>query len=441
MTADHVLLVSNDAHFGPPLDVYRQYCPSTLLGDFEAYVDALRADGEQAISPGSEQRTYENSGRLFRKVFASVEPAGTGYAEYNLKLLEHEPDQHHAPTILANMDADGLAASVFFHGGQNGQPIPFAATVGLVSGRPYYADRHGAELALEGMRMYNRWLADTCAEDPERLIGLAMIPMWDIELAIHEVARARELGLRALNFPAPRPTIPDYGLPCWEPFWSAVADHDMPLNTHGASSPVVMDLASYTGVNGWHTMMFELIQFSRRGLHFMIFGGVFERHPTLKYILTEQPSTWVEDTLHDMDSIAATQWGGVKWTLPELPSAYFMRNCYVGNSFMSNAEAHDAVRQGTTDRVLWGADYPHTEGTWPNTVLSVRKAAAGLSDEDLRKMFGLNTVGVYGLDRARLEAVAEHIGPTMDQLRTPLAPEELPREARLTMAFRDGTSW
>ena len=60
---------------------------------------------------------------------------------------------------------------------------------------------------------------------------------------------------------------------------------------------------------------------------------------------------------------------------------------------------------------MWGSDYPHPEGTWPNTGKYLKDTFGGFPEEDGRKILGDNAVAFYGLDRERLQQVADEIGP------------------------------
>jgi len=60
---------------------------------------------------------------------------------------------------------------------------------------------------------------------------------------------------------------------------------------------------------------------------------------------------------------------------------------------------------------MWGSDYPHPEGSWPNTGQYLRDTFANLPEADGRKILGENAVDFYGLDRIRLQQVADEIGP------------------------------
>ena len=78
------------------------------------------------------------------------------------------------------------------------------------------------------------------------------------------------------------------------------------------------------------------------------------------------------------------------------------------------------------ETITFGRDYPHAEGTWPNTADWLTDAFAGVPDDELRLMLGENAIRVLGLDRGALAAVAERIGPTIADI-TGRAPDLDPR--------------
>ena len=115
--------------------------------------------------------------------------------------------------------------------------------------------------------------------------------------------------------------------------------------------------------------------------------------------------------------------------LPEPPSSYFKTNCYMGASFPGRDEA-EAIRQIGVDRFMWGSDYPHGEGTFPDSVASLRHVFCDWSEDDLRKLLGETAAEVYRLDIDELAAVG--VGPTVAEVAEPLT--ELPDNP--SMAFR-----
>src|SRR5262249_29388000 len=133
-----------------------------------------------------------------------------------------------------------------------------------------------------GLRIYNAWLADACSVEPERHVGVVQIPDWDIDASLREIEWAREAGLGAVNFPAPRTTVTSFDDPAWEPFWSACESLGMPLTTHAGN--VDLNFLKF-GLSKVHTHAIAHLDggswAARRGAHWLIFTGVFERHPEL----------------------------------------------------------------------------------------------------------------------------------------------------------------
>jgi predicted TIM-barrel fold metal-dependent hydrolase len=97
--------------------------------------------------------------------------------------------------------------------------------------------------------------------------------------------------------------------------------------------------------------------------------------------------------------------------LSRKPSEFFRRNVWIGSSAqMDDARCEDYRKIGV-DRVMWGTDYPHPEGTWPNTAHQMAKSLRGLEDRELAAVLGMNAVALYDLDLPALEALAAEIGP------------------------------
>ena len=79
------------------------------------------------------------------------------------------------------------------------------------------------------------------------------------------------------------------------------------------------------------------------------------------------------------------------------------------------------------DRVMWGSDYPHHEGSSPFSRELMRKAFSDWTPEDLDQVFNKTAADLYGFDVASLEGRAAEVGPTVEELTVPL--EKIPRGA------------
>ncbi len=145
-----VVVVSADSHVGPRLrEDLRAYCPAEHLDAFDAFADVCDRKETPDLVNSLEATGHAN--------------AAAGH--------------HDAALRLADMDADGVAAEVIYHGSMNGEPIPW---VGGGFGRI----RDNFDLAAVGYDVYNRWLIEFCAADPKRLLGLVYIPAWVIDRSV-----------------------------------------------------------------------------------------------------------------------------------------------------------------------------------------------------------------------------------------------------------------
>jgi predicted TIM-barrel fold metal-dependent hydrolase len=410
---ERVLVISTDTHIGPPLSELRQYCEASLLDEYDRFTEsALRLDS--FLGPGD----LHVHPRVLEAFFNNLGPS------------HFDREQR-----LRDMDEQGIVTEVLFHGSQNGQPIPFLA-MGM-GGIPA-DDTNGFLLAAAGMRIYNRWLADYCMQEPARHVGLAQIPVWDLDLAVAEVEWAAEAGLRGINMPAPRSSLLPFNSREWDRFWSAVEASGLSLNTHAGSADVFLDGG---GPEGTAIGTVELTVATRRSLWVMIFGGVFERHPGLNLVLAELPGLWAATLLDELDSIWRAPHHVIQTVIPEPPSFYFRRNCFITGSFMSQKEAGHMRDHDLGENYLWGSDYPHIESVHPHTLASMRMAFAGQTEDFIRNVAGRNAARIYGLPEDELAKVADRIGPTLDDLMEPFGSDQIPADMVCSLGFRQSGYW
>jgi predicted TIM-barrel fold metal-dependent hydrolase len=303
---------------------------------------------------------------------------------------------------LKDLEGDGIVAEVLFP-----NRVPFG----------HFKDAYSQELREAGAVAYNRWLADFCREAPGRRAGMAVVSLRDIPGAVSELRRAKEDGLRGVMLPNYWRTedIPPFLDPCYEPFWAACSELGMPVNCHGGASIGDVDMAQY-GVAAMLTYATETTFLSTRPLTLMIWGGVFERHPDLTFVITESRADWVPSRLAFLDTVYENDlFGHIKETVKHKPSEYWHRQCYVVASFMSRDEALKRDRIGL-DRLIWGADYPHFEGTWPHTHRWLKETFGGLPTPEVRAILAENPARVFGFDLGELSVHAEAVGPPIDDL-------------------------
>jgi predicted TIM-barrel fold metal-dependent hydrolase len=405
-----LILVSSDTHIGPRMSDMRPYCEEKYITQFDELADTLEAQRKQAVD------TMLNRLLQFPE-FEEAEDSWESNIRWNCRSAGHY-DMH---ARLRDLDHDGVAADLILHGSQNGEPVPWNEL-----GTPVPSSPEHAVLRAAGQRIYNRWLADACTIEPDRHIGIAQIPIWDLEASVKEIQWAREAGLRGVNFNRMVPDLPAYNEAHWEPLWEVCEALEMPLTNHGSGGPF------YSGPEGLAMSMVETSIWAQRLVFALVFSRAFERHPGLKLVIAEQLGVPPSIVARNMDSVwhSPVQKSQLRRILTKAPSEYMRSNVFFGLSFQSHGETEEAVNDGYVANAMWGSDYPHAEGTWrysedesetPLNHLALRKTFAGAPIDAVRLMAGENAARVYGLDLEKLQEVANNINaPTFREVSVPL---------------------
>ena len=408
-----VLVISSDCHAG------------ALPATYNAYMPRAFHDAANAWWLAYAREMYSRAGTFFDQeaVKTYAEQAGEGgarmqaFSDPSLKLSDADilgmlgdtsspfaprRGEFDATVRMQELDADGIAGEVIFP-----QMAPFGA--GLMQ----YRYPVTPEQSFAGCQAYNRWLADFCSANPARQAGVALIDVEDIEATVKEIRAARAMGLwGGVLLPSSTGKHPFYHHPRYEPIWAVCQELDIPVQSHSGWSPDYGDVPSATAM-----FISEVDMWAQRPFTAMLWAGVFERYPNLKYMLTETGVGWVVEKLRVLDFKAASpMFKHFNRGLSMTPSGYFARNCWLGASFMPEHEGRFRHQIGV-DRLMWGSDYPHLEGTWPNTMKALNETFALYPEQEIRDILGLNAANAYGFDVAALALIAERIGPTLSAVR------------------------
>jgi predicted TIM-barrel fold metal-dependent hydrolase len=300
------------------------------------------------------------------------------------------------------------------------------------------------ELRLEGIRTHNRWLVDWCSDYADERAGIGQIFVNNLEDALEDARWVKEHGLRGgillPNIPPDAHWIEHHLFdPYWEPLWALCEDLEIPINAHGGTG--VPDFGRVPAAQLLYIT--EAGFYSQRPFIHLLLSGVFERHPRLKFVMTEQGAAWIPPLLRRMDStlerIRKTgQTGEIRYgedsILPKSATEYFHQNCYVGISQPRPADVA-AIEELGIDHFMWGSDYPHDEGTHPYTREHLRQLFWNKDEQWMRKLLAENAAELYDFDLKALEPLAAKYGPTVEEISQPLIelPDE-PNEALLAGA-------
>jgi predicted TIM-barrel fold metal-dependent hydrolase len=249
--------------------------------------------------------------------------------------------------------------------------------------------------ATEVMRIYNKWLADFCATHPDRLAGIASIPNHDIDAAIGEVERvAKRGGVRGIEVANSPDMLPLYH-PDWHPLWAAINDVGLPVHFHTvggkppdfqAMPPLQQRQAFAAFITGFQLAMANVVME-------IIYGGVLEAFPRLKMVIGESGIGWIPYILQHMDLEWEDQFQDL--TLTMRPSEYWKRQCYA--TYQSDEVGLRLLDYIGEDNIMWGSDFPHPDGIWPDSQEFIAREFANVSDAVKRKITCENAGRLYGL--------------------------------------------
>ena len=260
------------------------------------------------------------------------------------------------------------------------------------------------EAATEMMRIYNDWLADFCQVHPQRFAGIASIPNHDMDAAVAEVARVAERGaVRGVEVALAVDMKPLFD-PHWTPLWRAVAETGLPLHFHtiGGSKPDLEGMAPLQARQAFAVYITGFQMNMAAKLMEIIYGGALEAFPDLQVVIGESGIGWIPYVLDHMDLEWEDQFKDL--TLTMKPSEYWHRQCLA--TYQSDPVGMRLLDLLGEDNVMWGSDFPHPDGVWPDSREFLARETAGLADATRRKLVGGNAARLYGFDLERIAGPA-----------------------------------
>jgi predicted TIM-barrel fold metal-dependent hydrolase len=407
---DKLIVVSGDSHAVPPPEVW----PTYVEAEYHDYLPGLREDNER----------YKQLLGLFAafspQILEVIDTDGAWQSGGYLGCWDGR-------RRLAEMDREGVAAEMVYAGD------PRAISPLSPQFRPLPQD-----VVAAGVRAYNRWAADAFGQASDRILCVGdPASQVDIDLMLAELDWTAEHGFAGAYVPGyfHRADLPPVHDTYFDPFWTRLTELGLPAVIHAGYGQkqceflnAIDGLRENMEAEGRHDLLAEIINnaerfFSkdlrpRRAMWQLMLGGVFDRHPTLKLVMTEVRGDWLPDTLRHLDAVFEQHREDVP--AKQKPSEVWREHCLVSLSFVHKAEVGMRHEIGV-ETIFFGRDYPHAEGTWPNTADWLSDAFAGVPDDELRLVLGENAIRVLGLDRAQLSTVAARIGPTVADItgRTP----------------------
>lgn len=372
MLNEDVRLISVDDHLIEPPHLWADRLPAKW-----------QEVGPRIVEDGDGHQTWQFEGTLFPQVGLNA-VAGLNVEDFSTEPRRFEDMRtgcYEPNARLADMDQDGVFGSMSFPS--------FSRFAGQ-----RFLEAEDKELALACVQAYNDFMIDEwCATDPERLIPLVIMPLWDASLAAAELRRTAGKGAKAIAFsegPA-KLGLPSFHSGGWDPLFDAAEETGLPVCMHiGSSSSMITTsddapYAMHIGLNGLNSMIAAVD---------LLWSPIPTKFPKIKLVLSEGGAGWVPYIMEKVN------WA---WTrhrhyagLPDTPpDEVWSRNfflCFIEDVFAVEQRAKIGI-----DNLMWEGDYPHSDSNWPNSRNRLEEVLKDVPDGEAAKIAELNARRIFNL--------------------------------------------
>ncbi|QHE73293.1 amidohydrolase family protein [Rhodococcus sp. WAY2] len=340
------LLISTDDHLIEPPDMFEGRLPSKFAGQIPKIVEQ---DGVEVWQV--EDRRLPNMG-----LNAVVGRPPSEWSDEPQRFEDLRPGCWQIDARIKDMDINGIYASLCF-------PSRIAGFGGA-----RFAEFNDPELGLACARAWNQWhIEEWAAPYPDRIIPVQVPWLLDPVVAAEEIRRNAERGFKAVTFPE-MPTalgLPSLTSKYWDPFLRACEETETVVCLHTGSGTGYLVRSEPDAPQNVNVSLFPA--------HAMVsatnwlWSGAPSRHPDLKIMMAEGGIGWVPmmiDRLNYMADHAGLAWLG-DWNDELSPAEVLTRNFY--HAMFSDPSSIEARHIIGLEHITIEADYPHADGTWPDT--------------------------------------------------------------------------
>jgi len=370
-------IIDIDTHWVEPPDFWTRRAPARLrdvaprIIRTDAGVDQWVVEGDRVLSPAGFCVIQRDESKV--------------YGTFCLDTMdEMHPSGGDPKARLEIMDRHGLTMQILYP-----NTLGFAGSAVMRIG--------DAELRDFCLKAYNDGMAEVQAEGEGRLLPQAAVPFWDIDAAVKELERAHDdLGLTGfvINDAPEKWGLPTLCDPFYDPLWAVAQERGLPVNFHIGGGFNVGSPWQGHGAPGALACSSSLAYLSNvRCVTNLIFSGLLDRFPSLKFVSVESGIGWLPFQLefceYQYDENGTTH-------LQLRPCEYFQRQIYA--SYWFEADAVSVVEKLGADNIMFETDYPHPTCLYPDIQASVAKSLDGLDDASKRKILYENACRVYQLE-------------------------------------------
>ncbi len=364
-------IISVDDHVVEPPHLFETYLPKNL-----------RDQGPKLIETPEGHQVWSFEDQIFTQVGMNA-VAGRRPETVQLEPFRFEqmrPGCYDAEARIKDMDIGGVWAQLNF-------PSQITGFCGRI-----FAAAKNQEVGLACVRAWNDWMYEEWHKPhPDRIIPCGITYLSDPKLAVEEIHRNAERGFVSVTFPE-RPHA--VNLPSlwerdhWDPIIQACVDTDTVISLHVGSSGMYELPANSPMLQLGATMFGQL---SLAACAEWLWSEYPLKHPNLKIAMSEGGIGWVAMLMDRLDNIVDRSGYGMGWDIR--PADVLKRNFWFCT--LDDPGTIDTRYRIGLENICFETDYPHGDGTWPNSQDLITEVWGHIPNNELRMMCSENAAKLY----------------------------------------------
>jgi predicted TIM-barrel fold metal-dependent hydrolase len=363
---------SADGHVKEPQDLFTQNLPASLR-EHSIYI---KKEGDFLL-------TCAGDNVLFR--FAINRPPRKDGFDFG------RPNQKGGVDLdarLEDMAMEGIDAEIVF------------PTLGMMT---FLLTNREAELA--SCQVYNDWLTAFVGDRTDTFVRSGVLPVHHFEDTVLEMERIAKQGYTSVMLPSYMPAgVPGYTDPSWDPVFDAAQRLGQVVTLHTATGRDDVRPARGPGaaVINYTCQMLD----AQRSIMEMVAGGLLDRFPQVQVAIIESGASWLAGLSERLDECYHGHYAFVQPKLSVPPSEIIKRQINVSFQYDRGCIMSRSVTG--TKGLMWGSDYPHHEGTFPNSrkVLAELFDGIDISEQEKADIVGGNAARLFRLPRPEFALAA-----------------------------------
>ena len=348
------MIIDSDAHINEPMEVFERF----LEEPYKSRRPRLMKDTFGLTRIIMEGRLYPDT-RLKQAHSKKLEGVSLGGIR---------PGATDPKARVADLDLEGIDVQVIIGG------------LGLtLSALP------DKDFAIAMARACNNYYADFCNVVPDRLRGMATLPLQDIPASVAEIKRAtQELGHTGIIVP-PNVNGKNLDHPDFYPIYETAQELDLPIGVHWGNGAYL----TAAGVERFNThFMTHVIghPFEQMiALSCIICGGVVEQFPRLRFAFLEAGCGWLPYWMNRLQEHYERRAPEVPLMKKEPVEYLLSGNCYLATE-PDEAMLPSVIEKFGDDFIIFASDYPHADSKFPDSVKFI-KQRSDIPESSKEKIF------------------------------------------------------